>query len=245
MAACRARGRRRAVRGRVRGEQGVRPGRVFDEGRQPGRGGRQLPEGRAGGTGQHQLPDRAAARAADGVAVAPREGARVRAEGSARGGARRIPAGERLRSKQPDRDREGHRNRSPDPRPHRSRAPEAGDHADARARAGRLGGTDPQSVVARAAELPLQQRQRPRHPDDDRQRGRLQRQLRSRVRRSAGDRAARSGHARAGAQPDHDDEPALVQGAERAVHLRVPGHAAQARPVRRAGGSRRTAPPTP
>ena len=65
---------------------------------------------------------------------------------------------------------------------------------------------------------------------------RHQHHLRPRSAGPAGHGAARRRHARAGAQPDHDDEPAVVQGPERAVDLRLPGHAAQARAVRRAGG---------
>ena len=108
--------------------------------------------------------------------------------------------------------------------------------AAARARARRVRRTDSQPGVARAAEPPLQQRQPARHPQRRSAAAhRHQHQLRPRVRRTARPPSARRRHARAGAQPDHDDEPALVQGAGRALDLRVPGHAAQARAVRRAG----------
>ena len=94
------------------------------------------PQGRAGRARQRELQDRPAARHAGRVARAPREGARVRAEGSARGGARRVQAGERIRSEQPAGDREGRRAGSHDPRAHRSLAAEAADQA-MRERAGR------------------------------------------------------------------------------------------------------------
>ena len=47
-------------------------------------------------------------------------------------------------------------------------------------------------------------------------------------------------HARAGARAAADHEPAVVQGALRSLDLRVPGHAAEARAVRRSGRSRRS-----
>ena len=68
------------------------------------------------------------------------------------------------------------------------------------------------------------------------ERDRHQHHLRPRRgRRPADLGAARRRHARAGAQSDHDDEPAVVQGRERALDLRVPGHDGQAHAVRRAG----------
>ena len=73
-----------------------------------------------------ELQDRARARDAGRVARASRPGQRVRAAGSARGGARRVPAGERVRPEQPPGGRQGRRARSDDPRAHRSGAAAAG-----------------------------------------------------------------------------------------------------------------------
>ena len=94
--------------------------------------------------------------------------------------------------------------------------------------------------------MSVQQHQPARHPELHRaappaSTSRFDREYR----RSRGHGAARRRHARAGAEPDHDDEPAVVQGAERAVDLRVPGHAAEARAVRRAGRFARSTCRTP
>ena len=66
---------------------------------------------------------------------------------------------------------------------------------------------------------------------------RHQHHLRPRSHRSADDGQSRRPHARTGAEPDHDDEPAVVQGHQRSVDLRVSGHDDETRAVRRAGGA--------
>ena len=212
-----------------------RQGEAGDARRQPRRGGRRVPQGRAGGARQRDLQDRAAARDAGGVARAPRQGARVRGAGSARGGARRVPAASEYDpSNRTASAKVAELDRIIRDRIEASRPKPAIQAMRERARAA---SAEPilNPGVARAAEPPLQQRQPARHPERDRRRARHQHQLRPRVRRPRRHRPPRRRHARAGAQPDHDDEPAVVQGAERAVDLRLPGHAAQARAVRRAG----------
>ncbi len=143
--------------------------------------------------------------------------------------------------------REGRRARSDDPRPHRSRRGPSRRSRQLRERARAASAdADPQPGVARAARLPLQQRQPPRHPELHRRRDRHQH------------------HATTARSPDRPTtvqldgvtlEQALnqimtmnqlvVQGAERAVDLRLPGHAAEARAVRRAGRSARSTSRTP
>ena len=84
---------------------------------------------------------------------------------------------------------------------------------------------------------PLHQRQPARHPEQPRRTAPASTSPTTATSQDRADRpiAARRRHARAGAQADDDDEPAVVQGAERALDLRLPGHDSQARAVRRAG----------
>ncbi|PYQ88288.1 MAG: hypothetical protein DMG03_04105 [Acidobacteria bacterium] len=107
----------------MRGRQGVPPGRGRLAGGQPRRSRRRVSQGGAGGARQRELQDRAAARDDRRVPIASRQGARLRAEGSARGGARRVPSGERVRSQQSAGDRQGGRARSNDPPARRGGAP--------------------------------------------------------------------------------------------------------------------------
>ena len=87
---------------RLRGGQGVPPGRRGDARRQPRRGGRRVPQGGAGRARQRELQDRAAARDAGGVARAPREGAASSSsEDQLEAALGEYKAGQRIRSEQP------------------------------------------------------------------------------------------------------------------------------------------------
>ena len=222
---------------RLRRGHGVPPGRTGDAGRQPRRGRRRStarPRRPRPTTPNYKIALQRAMLAASRAHL--EQGARVR-EG--RISSRRRSASTRPPSEYDPSNRLASAKVAELDRTIRERIeaarPKPAIAGDARAGPRRVGRADPQPGVARAAEPALQQRQPARHPELHRRRARHQRHLRPRVRRSPRHRQPRRRHARAGAEPDHDDEPAVVQGAERAVDLRLPGHAAEARAVRRAG----------
>jgi len=170
-----------------------------------------------------------------GVAGTSGEGARIRTAGPAGGSARRVQGLERVRPEQPGRDREGCPSWIARFAIGSKPPAQAADPGIARARPRRVRRADSQPRVARAAHLPVHEREPSRHPRRHRERHRHQHQLRPRRRRSRDERGARQPDARAGAEPDHDDESALIQSDERSFDLRLPRHRAQARTVRRTG----------
>ncbi len=141
-----------------------------------------------------------------------------------------------VRPEQPERDSQGGRARADHPRSHRGRAPPAGYRSLAGAGTCCIPGTGPEPCVARPVACPVPERpgqggaELHRRPDGHS----------SHVRPRRGGWAAdfgsaRRGDARAGAQSDHDDGAAVVQGHQRAIDLRLSGHDRQAPAVRRTG----------
>ncbi len=220
---------------RMRLGAGVPPGQQRHAGRRPRSGGGVLPHRGSGVARQSQLQDRARTRDARRLARAFRQGASVRGAGSARSGARRVPAGERVRPDQPQ-------------------AAAKVVALDQTIRE-RIEAARPRPAIeqlrerARAASAPPMLNPASREPLIVRFNAASLRDILNSIGNLTGinityDRDVpgsgshgrpRRRDARAGACAADDDEPAVVQGAQRALDLRLPGHAAEARAVRRSG----------
>ena len=173
-------GRRRCARVGVRGRAVVQEGARSGAHRRLGHGGAALHRGAPGEPGQRRIQDRARAGDAERGARSHHQGARARAEGSARRRAHRVQEGRRDGRLESARRHARGRARAHHPRPHREVAPAAGDRTSpaAGADAGRSGA---QPGRPHAAQVQLQQLQPARHPElhrhDDRDQHPVRRRL--------------------------------------------------------------------